>query len=71
MSDNEKRVENYQAQVAELETLQSIYIDELSSVDQGVLADINDFVSGSCSKTVQPLEYIVTISCSKASLILL
>lgn len=61
MSEIEKRIENYQAQIAELEALQSIYPDELSIDDHGVVADINNYVSGSCADIPPPMEYVVTI----------
>ncbi|XP_012268251.2 RWD domain-containing protein 2A isoform X1 [Athalia rosae] len=67
MSMNEKTMENYQAQVTELEALQSIYPNEISIVDHGVLADMNNYVSGTATETPQLLEYVVTISHSKGN----
>lgn len=67
MSVNEKKVENYQAQVAELEALQSIYPDELTIMDHGVLADINNFISGIYTEISLPLEYVLTISDPKGN----
>nr|XP_046486617.1 RWD domain-containing protein 2A isoform X2 [Neodiprion pinetum] len=61
MSVNDKRVENYQAQIAELEALQAIYPDELTVIDHGILADINNFILDIHSDVPHPLEYIVTI----------
>lgn len=54
--------ENLTAQTYELEALQSVYPKELSVAYQGILADINNFVTGESEEIPQRLEYSIDVS---------
>lgn len=53
--------ENLTNQIVELETLQSVYPDELTILDHGILADINEFIDGKHDILPQSLEYSVKV----------
>ncbi|KAK0159011.1 hypothetical protein PV328_009943 [Microctonus aethiopoides] len=53
--------ENLTNQIVELETLQSVYPDELTILDHGILADINEFIDGKHDIVPQSLEYSVKV----------
>lgn len=55
-------VENLTAQIQELEALQSVYPNELSITNHGILADINDFIKSNSEELPQRLEYSLKIA---------
>lgn len=67
MSDVEKIRDCLTTQVVELETLQSVYPDELVISDHGTLADINEFISGNNNGILGRLEYSIKITVPKVS----
>lgn len=54
--------ENLDSQVCELEALQSVYPKELTIVDHGNLADMNEYISGNREELPQRLEYSIEIT---------
>ncbi|XP_015188648.1 PREDICTED: RWD domain-containing protein 2A [Polistes dominula] len=65
MSLYENIKENLTAQIYELEALQSVYPEELVIADQGILADINNFIEFP-QELPQRLEYSIKISENEA-----
>ncbi|KAI4502620.1 hypothetical protein M0802_002532 [Mischocyttarus mexicanus] len=68
MSLYEDVKENLSAQIYELEALQSVYPEELVIADQGILADINNFIEIPQETLPQRLEYSIKISENEATI---
>lgn len=68
MSTFEQIKENLSAQICELETLLSIYLNELIISDHGVLADINEYIENSTQKLPRKLEYSIELSLNSVRL---
>lgn len=67
MSLYENTKENLTTQIYELEALQSVYPEELVIADQGILADINNFIEFP-QELPQRLEYSIKISENEATI---
>ncbi|XP_043267375.1 RWD domain-containing protein 2B [Venturia canescens] len=59
--------EKVEAQLCELEALQSVYPKELTIADHGNLADLNEFVSGKRAAPPLRLEYTIEITTPEGS----
>ena len=62
MSAMKETRENLGVQISELEALQSVYPKELTIVDHGNLADINEYISNCRDDLPQRLEYSIQVT---------
>ncbi|XP_076236831.1 RWD domain-containing protein 2A isoform X1 [Calliopsis andreniformis] len=61
MYTREEINKNLTAQILELEALQSVYPEELTVADHGVLADINDFIGNPTRNIPHHMEYSIKL----------